>query len=63
MPSGTILQLLVGIIALALLWTTWWFKRQDAIKKERSDAKKAISDAIASGDISRIHAIIDGLRK
>lgn len=62
MPPGTILQLMVGIVALALLWTTWWFKRNDSKQKDKDDNDKKIDEATSSGNISLINAIIQRLR-
>lgn len=53
MPPGTILQLLVGIVALALLWTTWYFKQSDNKKKVVDDKDKIIDSLDGADDIMR----------
>lgn len=49
MPTGSIVQLVCGIIALALVWTTWWMKRNDSRIKERDEEDKRI-DATDNAD-------------
>lgn len=53
---GLILYLLVGIFQ-------WWTKRNDAKQKAKDDLKKEIDDSIKSGDVSRINATIQQLRR
>lgn len=53
MPPGTILQLLVGIVALALLWTTWWINTSSAKKKDVEDEDKTIDSFSSADDIMR----------
>ncbi len=60
MPPGTILQLLVGLVALALLFLTWWIKNHDEIKKKVNDEDKKI-DAVSDADDTLIE--LDRLRQ
>ena len=57
----------ISIIGLTLtfgiLLINWFVKHNDRKLKEKDDRKKEIKDAVASGDVSRIHRIIDQLRK
>lgn len=53
---GLILYLLVGIFQ-------WWTKRNDAKQKAKDDLKKQIDDSVKSGDVSRINATIQQLRR
>lgn len=62
MPPGTIIQLLVGVCALALLWTTWWFKRTDSKKQERDKLHADWKDAVESGDPARISNMLTRMR-
>lgn len=56
------MKLALAIISLMGSIFVWWIK-QDADKKAlNAERKKEIKDAVYSGDVSRIHAIIDGLR-
>lgn len=63
MTNTLTLQIVLAVLGLAGTIFTLWLKRNDQITKEREDAKKEISDAIASGDISRINGIINKLRR
>jgi len=51
------------IAALLLSIWTWWMKNNDGKKKAKEANDKERKDDIASGDIGRIHARIDRLRK
>lgn len=62
MPAGTVVQFLVLLITLGILFFSWWTNKDAAKQKERDATEKEISDAVASGDISRINAIIQRLR-
>jgi uncharacterized protein HemX len=53
---------IAGIAALGLAIFAWWAKQNDSKTKERESRKQEIKDAVKSGDISRIHSIIDRLR-
>ncbi len=59
----TWLSVIGSFLALAILVFKWW--TDDSKKKdEKFNAdKQAIKDAVDSGDNSRIHAIIDQLRR
>ena len=52
-----------GLVALALGIWAWWAKNNDAKKKADEARRKEIHDAVHSGDVSRIHAIVDRMRK
>ena len=52
-----------GLFTLAVMVLKLWIDNENA-KQEKFDAqKKAISDAVASGNISSINSIISGLRR
>lgn len=56
------MKLALALVSLFGSLFVWWVK-QDADKKALdAERKKEIKDAVYSGDISRIHRIIDGLR-
>lgn len=50
-------------LVLSIMVLKWWFAKNDKREKEKADAKKEISDAVASGDVARIHRIIDRMRR
>lgn len=52
-----------GLITLAVLIIKAWIDHASALQKEHDDAIKNISNAVASGDISRINAVVSQLRR
>ena len=52
-----------SLFGLLIMLFTAYQKATDTRTKEKSDAKKEISDAVASGDVSRINASINKLRR
>lgn len=59
----TVVSVIGSALALALLIFKWWTD-EDKKKQEKFDnAKKAIHDAIASGNHELIHSIVDKLRR
>lgn len=55
MPPGTIIQLLVGIVALAIMFFTWLNKKNDAKEKVIEDEDKKIDSANSFDDFVRIN--------
>jgi uncharacterized Tic20 family protein len=56
------MKLLLALISLIGPIIAWMIKNDAESKQEKKERKQEIKDAIASGDISRIHAVIDRLR-
>ncbi len=56
------LTALGAILQVVLLLLQSHYAKQADIKQAKADKVKDISDAIASGNISRINSIINGLR-
>ena len=56
------LKVLLAILGLASAVFAWWVKADSEKKKKIQDRKQEIKDAVESGDVSRIHRIIDRLR-
>lgn len=54
MTPTTWWQVIGSIVALALVWTTWWFKRTDDQKKAKYDLDKEIDNADSIVDFIRI---------
>ena len=61
MPS--IFVVIGAILQVVILLLKSHYEKESDIKKEHANNSKKISDAIASGDISRINDVIGGLRK
>lgn len=61
--SFTWLSVIGLSLTLFISVLSWFFKHNDRRQKEKDNARKEISEAIASGDVSRIHAVIDQLRR
>lgn len=57
------LKLLLGILSLVGSIFAWWMKNDAEKKKRVAERKQEIKDAVTSGDVSRLHSIIDGLRR
>lgn len=51
-----------GLITLAVMILKLWADHSAQIQKEHDDAIQNIKDATASGDVSRINAVINSLR-
>jgi hypothetical protein len=56
------MKLALALLSLFATVFTWWIKNQSTKKEEKDATKKEIHEAIASKDVSRIHAVIDRLR-
>ena len=56
----TVIGLLLTLIIKAM---QWFSQMSDKKQKERDAIKKDISDAVYSGDVSRINAIVQQLRR
>lgn len=57
------LKIVLALLSLASSVFVWWVKNDQDKKKRLAERKQEIKDAVYSGDVSRIHAVIDGLRK
>lgn len=57
------LKFLLALISLASTVLVWWIKANNDDKAEKSRRKEDIKDAVFSGDVSRINAVIQRLRK
>jgi hypothetical protein len=53
----------LAILQLIATVFTWWIKNNSSEKEKHDATKKEIHEAIASGDVARVHRIIDKLRK
>jgi hypothetical protein len=52
-----------GLITLAVMVFNLWLKNENAKEEKFNADKKAIQDSVASGDHSRINAIVQQLRR
>lgn len=52
-----------AVAGVVLLVIQLWAKANDTKAKEKADAKKETKDAVDSGDVSRINAVIQRLRR
>lgn len=52
-----------GLITLAVMVLKLWIDNENAKEAKFNATKQAISDAVTSGDISRINGIIQQLRR
>jgi hypothetical protein len=57
------LKVILALLSLAGSVFVWWVKNDSEKKRRVSERKKEIEDAVYSGDVSRLHSIIDGLRR
>lgn len=57
------MKLALALISLIGSVFVWWVKQDAEDKAKKAERKKEIKDAVFSGDVSRIHAVIDGLRR
>lgn len=56
------IKVILALLSLASSVFVWLVKNDSEKKKKIAERKKEIKDAVYSGDVARIHAIIDGLR-
>jgi flagellar basal body-associated protein FliL len=56
------LKLFLAMLSLATSIFVWWMKNDSEKKKKVSDERKEIKDAVNSGDVARINAVIQRLR-
>ena len=57
------LKLILALLSLAGSVFVWWAKNDSEKKKKVAERKQEIKDAVYSGDIARLHSVIDKLRK
>lgn len=57
------MKLALALITLLGTVISWWIRASDESKKEKKERKQEIKDAVFSGDVSRINAVIMRLRK
>ena len=57
------MRLALAILQLLATVLTWWIKNNSSEKEKHDATKKEIHEAIASGDVGRVHAVIDRLRR
>lgn len=57
------MRLALALISLFGSVFLWWVKQDAASKEEKAQTKKDIHEAVMSGDVSRINAIIQRLRR
>jgi hypothetical protein len=57
------MKLALALISLLGSIFVWWIKQDEEKKKRVSERKQEIKDAVYSGDVGRLHAVIDSLRK
>jgi hypothetical protein len=57
------IRLIGGIITLAILFLRWRIKKGEEDAVVKAQTKLDVSNAIASGDLSRINSVIDRLRQ
>ncbi len=57
------LTVIGAIIQVILLLLQSHYAKESDVKQSKADSAKQISDAIASGDISRINSIVQFLRR
>lgn len=63
MVDATVIGVLAGFISLVLVIAKAIIGKEAARKKKEEQVDKEIQDAITSGDIGRIHGIIDRMRQ
>lgn len=63
MVDATIIGVLAGFLSLVLVIAKAIIGKEADRKKKEEQVDKEIHDAIASGDIGRVHSIIDRMRK
>jgi hypothetical protein len=51
------------VIELSLAFFVWWVNQDIAKKKEKSDLKKEVDDAVASKDVARINSLIQRINR
>jgi hypothetical protein len=56
-------KLLLALLQLAGALLVWWIKADADKKKAQAERKQEIKDAVFSGDVSRINAVVQRLRK
>ena len=56
-------KVILALLSLASSVFIWWIKNDTEKKKAVADRKEEIKDAVYSGDVARINAIVDGLRR
>jgi hypothetical protein len=56
-------KLVLALLSLAGSVFIWWSKQDAEKKAENAQRKKDIHEAVFSGDVSRINAVIQRLRK
>lgn len=56
------LKVILALLSLAGSVFVWWVKNDSDNKKKVAERKQEIKDAVYSGDVSRLHNIIDQLR-
>jgi hypothetical protein len=57
------MKLALALLGLFMTVLSWWMKNDSAKKEEKDATKKEIHEAIASGDVGRINAIVQRLRR
>jgi hypothetical protein len=57
------LKVILALLSLAGSVFVWWAKNDTEKKKRVAERKQEIKDAVTSADVSRLHSIIDGLRR
>ena len=57
------LKIVLALLSLASSVFVWWIKNDTEKKKAVADRKQEIKDAVYSGDVARINAIVDQLRR
>ena len=57
------IKVILALLSLASSVFVWWMKNDSEKKKRVAERKQEIKDAVTSGDVSRLHNIIDGLRR
>ena len=56
------LKVILTLLSLAGSVFVWWVKNDSDKKKRVAERKQEIKDAVYSGDVSRINALIQQLR-
>lgn len=56
-------QAIGGLVSLAAAIFAWYIKRTDDKGKKDASDKQEIKDVVNSGDDSRLHSLIDRLRR
>lgn len=57
------MKLILALISLIGPVLSWLIQKNQKSEQERKDRKQEIKDAVFSGDVSRINAIVQRLRK